>query len=208
MYADGVVYGYLQDADSIEHAKVYAARALEMDPDHQHALFAQAWLIVMSGDRDGAMLAIDRMHRLNPHAAFFNMTMAMGFCFIGEYEKSTKMVKDLLEVIPVPSWWIHVPHTMASIKKRDFRAALFHARKIGRLNTIFDSVFEIIAVYHLGDFHELRELVGKYHSKFPSGLKYLQRAFTLIFHDEDLKMLMNETIAGILFQVGYRKSAV
>jgi hypothetical protein len=58
--------------------------------------------------------------------------------------------------------------------------------------------FEIIAVYHLGGFHELRKLVSKYHNKFPSGLKYLQRTFTLIFHDEDLKMLMNETIAGIL----------
>jgi hypothetical protein len=162
----------------------------------------------MSGDREAAMVAIDRMHRVNPHAAFFNMTIAIGFCFIGEYEKSTKLVRDLLEVIPVPSWWIHVPHTMASIKKRDFRAALFHARKIGRLNTIFDSVFEIIAVYHLGDFHELRELVSKYYAKFPSGLKYLQRTFTLIFHDEDLKMLMNETIAGILVQLGYRKSAV
>jgi TolB-like protein len=208
MYADGVVYGYLLDADSIERSRVYTARALELDPDHQHALFARAWLIVMSGDREGAMVAIDRMHRINPHAAFFNMTIAIGLCFIGEYEKSTKLVKDLLEVIPVPSWWIHVPHTIASIKKRDFRAALFHAKKIGRLNTIFDSVFEIIAVYHLGDFHELRELVSKYHNRFPSGLKYLQRAFTFIFHDDDLKMLMNETIAGILFQVGYRKSAV
>lgn len=208
MYADGVVYGYLQDAACIEQSKVYAARALELDPDHQHALFAQAWLIVMSGDRVAAAQAIDRMHRVNPHAAFFNMTMAMGFCFIGEYEKSTRLVKDLLEVIPVPSWWINVPHTVTSIKKRDFRAALFHARKIGRLNTIFDSVFEIIAVYHLGELHELRELVSKYHSKFPTGLKYLQRAFALIFHDEDLKMLMNETIAGILFQMGYQKSAV
>ncbi|MFN9898168.1 MAG: hypothetical protein ACK55Z_05100, partial [bacterium] len=103
---------------------------------------------------------------------------------------------------------IHVPHTISSIKKRYFRAALFHAKKIGRLNTIFDSVFEIIAVYHHGDFHELRELVSKYQNRFPTGLKYLQRAFTLIFHDDDLKMLMNETIAGILFQVGYKKSAV
>jgi hypothetical protein len=208
MYADGIVYGYLQDKEAIEHSRVYASRALEIDPDHQHALFAQAWLMVMQGDRSAALLAIDRMHRVNPHAAFFNMTMAMGFCFIGEYDKSTKLVKELLEVIPVPSWWIHVPHTMASIKKRDFRAALFHARKIGRLSTIFDSVFEIIAVYHLGEYHELRELVSKFHTRFPSGLKYLQRAFTLIFHDDDLKILMNETIAGILLQVGYRKSAV
>ena len=198
MYADGVVYGYLQDADSIEHSTAYTARALELDPDHQHALFAQAWLIVMIGNREAALVAIDRMRRVNPHVAFFNMTIAIGLSFIGEYDKSTKLVKDLLEVIPVPSWWIHVPHTISSIKKRYFRAALFHAKKIGRLNTIFDSVFEIIAVYHLGDFHELRELVSKYHNRFPTGLKYLQRAFTLIFHDDDLKMLMNETIAGIL----------
>jgi tetratricopeptide (TPR) repeat protein len=201
LYIDGIVYGYLKSEDHMDEAKAYVDRALAIDPQNQHAIFALAWWSMLTGDSGRTSEAIDRMIRVNPHSTYFKQVMAMGMCFLGDYQRSTTVMREVLENTPVQSWWIHIPHTITCFKQRDFREALFHARMIGRLSTIFDAVFEIVALYHLGEYDEMVNLLMRYHERFPSGLKHLRRTFSLIFHDEDLKIFLNDTIAGILWVV-------
>ena len=201
LYADGIVYGYHSIEDPQRKAHYYAKRALALEPRNQHALFARAWLAVMEGDTEGTELFVQRMISENPNSSFFSMVQAMGMSFIGKYERSIQIVKEAMVNTPVPSWWIHVPHTVYCLKRRDFEGTLFHARKIGRLNTIFDSVFEIIALYQMGHYDEMFQLAAAYYTKFPEGLQYLRKNFALIFHDDDLRQLLNECMVGV-----YRKS--
>lgn len=198
LYIDGIVYGYIKSEDHLDEAKAFVDRALAIDPQNQHALFALAWWSTLTGESGRTSDAISRMIRVNPHSTFFKQVMAMGICFLGDYQGSTAVMREVLENTPVQSWWIHIPHTITCLKQRDFREALFHARMIGRLSTIFDGVFEVVALYHLGEYDEMVNLLMRYQERFPLGLKHLRRTFSLIFHDEDLKLFLNDTIAGIM----------
>jgi TolB-like protein len=80
-----------------------ANKAVALDARSQHAQKALAWALVLSGQKEKSVVAIDRCIALNPTAASNLGTMGLGLIMQGEYENGFSMLSQALQLTQNPS---------------------------------------------------------------------------------------------------------
>jgi tetratricopeptide (TPR) repeat protein len=186
LYADGVIYNYPTVPDPLALAHDYVERSLALDPNCQHAWMTKAWLGVFARNKTATIEYLEKCDAINPNSSIFKAMYSLGMAFLGEYEKSLALKEKALPLNPLPYWWLNLPNIFVALKKHDYSRALYYARKIGTPQVIYEHIFELIALYYLGETDMLRNLALKYRVVYPSGFDFMLKAFPAVLFDEDL----------------------
>lgn len=109
--------GLLYDYQGLHPEAIEAyEKALELEPDHQHALFRLAYKYDLLGQEEQAMELYDQLRRLRP--LHVNTMMNLGIIYEdrGEYNKALECYQAVLEFYPT--------HWKAKMYLRDAQASL------------------------------------------------------------------------------------
>jgi TolB-like protein len=186
LYINAVTYNYETTRDPIEAARSYMEKALQIDPNCQHAHIVMAWLHLLSGNKAEAQNIIEKTVAINPYAPDFWSMCSLGFSFLGEYDKSLEYLKKSRELNPVPYWIASLPELFFALKNNEYEKMLFYARKISTPPVIYDHIFEMVALYYLGMTEELKKLIPDYLDKYPTGLSFAEQILPKILLDGEL----------------------
>ncbi len=185
-YVNAVVYNYKTAREPIEAARSYMEKALQIDPNCQHAHIVMAWLHLFSGNKAEALKSIETTVTLNPYAPDFWSMCSLELSYLGEYDKSLEYLEKSRELNPVPYWLASLPELFWALKNNEYEKMLFYARKISTPKLIFEHIFEMVALYYLRRTEELKKLIPDYLDKYPTGLSFVEQILPKILLDGEL----------------------
>ncbi len=197
LYTDSIMYNYKTDRKPLETAVAYLDKAFALDPNCQHAHLSRAWTFVVMGRREEAFSFIEKTYELNPNSASFLALCSIGMSFLGHYEKSLFYLKKAKQLNPLPFWWMYLPELFFALKNHDFERVLFFARKSSPPTVIYEHVFEMIALYYLGDHLNLSQVLLPYKTKYPDGLVFVEKALATILADNELVSIISKALLEI-----------
>jgi TolB-like protein len=197
LYADGIFYNYETVPDPISKAWKYVSMSLSLDANCQHAYVAKGWLEILNGDKGAAVESIERFYSINPNSSFFASVCSLGWCLVGEYDRSISLQEKAIHLSPLPYWWMSLPKVLLALKKGNYQEALFHAQKKGTPKMIYEYVLEMIACFYLNDMNSLEKYVSLHRQKFPGSLEYVSKALPMITFDQEVKVLVTRAFEFI-----------
>lgn len=205
LYVHGIIYQYQSGVDNpIARAQAYLARAFALNPHSQQAYITLAWIQIFLRNKAEAKRAIETADKINPNSSYAIAVSSLGMSFLGEYEAAEALMEKAIPLHPLPFWWFNLPPIFMALKANDYNKMLFYARKIGTPAGIHEHVFEMIALYYLGETNNLRKLLKTYLEKFPDGITHAMRAWPKILFDE----LLVEKLTYALMQMEEMKKSL
>jgi tetratricopeptide (TPR) repeat protein len=171
--------------------------SLSLDANCQHAYVANGWLEILIGDKGAAVESIERFYSINPNSSFFASVCSLGWCLVGEYDRSISLQEKAIHLSPLPYWWMSLPKVLLALKKGNYQEALFHAQKKGTPKMIYEYVLEMIACFYLNDMNSLEKYVSLHRQKFPGSLEYVSKALPMITFDQEVKVLVTRAFEFI-----------
>lgn len=191
---NGIIYGYVNDPAQLELSKQSIERALLLDPDSQHGLMCLSVLKIINGQTEEAKALLDKCINLNPNSGYFQATVSLGYTMVGEYQKAIDLLKKAYTSNPVPIWWLSIPEFINALISGDYKGAIHLAPRFHPAAGILQNVFEIIALYHLGDMKKFEALVKDYNEKYPDGIRHVSYILLVLFHDKKGHKLFSEAL--------------
>jgi adenylate cyclase len=187
LYAHSIVYHYKTDVENpLARAQAYLARAFSINPYSQQGYITLAWVNIFLRNKTEAKQALEKADEMNPNSSYAKAVCSLGMSFLGEYDVSEQLMEKAIPLHPLPYWWFNLPPIFTALNANDYSKMLFHARKIGTPAGIHEHVFEMIALYYLGETGRLKKLLKTYLEKFPEGIAHAMRAWPKILFDESL----------------------
>lgn len=167
LYIDGNALGYNTVNDSLQEANRCIQKALQIDPDCQHAYFSLTWMNIFLRDRNNAIKSLERCISINPRSSFFLGGACCLFSMLGEYDKSIEYFKQSKTLNPYHSWWINLGPVFTYFHDGNYGEALVYANLISIPGVMWDHVFKIAALGQLSRIEEAKDLVDKFQVQFP-----------------------------------------
>jgi TolB-like protein len=198
LYVDSIFFNYDAGTDeALDRAIEYVNKALEINPACQHGNISLAWINVFLKNKAVAIEAIEKSYQVNPNASYFTAAASLGMALLGEYSRSKEFLDKALPMNPMPYWWLNLPSIFIELKNREFEKMLFHARMVGTPAGIQEHIFEMIALFYLGDLDSLKPLLRSYVGKYPTGIDHAIMSWPMILFDEDLIAQVNHALTEI-----------
>jgi len=147
LYGASMVYNYPYGSNPMSMAQQYVRQALILNPKCQQAYITLGWLHLLEGRKEETIENSEKGYAINPNSSFCKCDLSLCMTLLGEYKKSEQYLEKALKINPLPYWWLNIPTTMIAMKARNFEKMLFSAQSMERLPMVFDSVFEIVALY-------------------------------------------------------------
>jgi tetratricopeptide (TPR) repeat protein len=191
------VYNYPYGDDPINTAHKYIKLALTLNPNCQQAYITLGWLHILARNKEQAILNLEKGYSINPNSAFFNCELSICMAMLGEYGKSQQYLERALKMNPLPYWWLNIPSTFIAMKNRNFEKMLFSAQSMQRLPMIYDSVFEIVALYFLDNKSDLKFAVKAYQKKYKDGFAFVEAQLAGMIFDDELRQMFTSAFRDI-----------
>ncbi len=192
LYADGPLFGYDGVDDLMGKSKYHAEEALRLDPNCQQAYFTLAFFQVLTGDKQGAYLSLEKCLAINPNSAFFLGGVGLGMSFLGYWDRSIELIKKAAIVNPIHRWWLHFASMLYEIHQKDFVHALHIARQIDPQRGMYYRVFEITLHAYLGQDAEAAKIAEEYCRKYPNGVRVVDHSMDLLLSDREVYDVLHQ----------------
>jgi adenylate cyclase len=187
LYAHSIVYHYKTDVENpLARAQAYVARAFAINPHSQQGHITLAWVNIFLRNKEEAKRALKKADEINPNASYAKAVCSLGMSFLGEYDAADEFMHQAVPLHPLPYWWFNLPPIFKALKHNDYEKMLFYARNIGTPAGIHEHIFEMIALYYLGDTATLKTLLNTCLEKYPDGITHAQQAWPKILFDEEV----------------------
>lgn len=149
LYMDDKAHAYKKIGNPAEEALKCALRAVNIDPNCQHAYQSLAWIYLFHHKRDESIKAAEQCIAINPNAA--DMMGAMGFVFIcgGEFERGIKLLNDSVLHNPYGPWWFNGGYVFYFLHKKDYQRAVHWAEKMDMPTSLWDPLLKAAVLGHL-----------------------------------------------------------
>lgn len=187
LYLFSLVYNFDAGVDyPIGKAQTYLERAFALNPNGQQAHLTLGWIGLLTHDKSIAISAFEKADQLNPNSSYAKAVCGMGLSFLGEYERADEMLEGAARLNPLPYWWFNLPAIFKALKTGDFDMMLYYSRKIGTPAGTYEHLFEMIALYYLGDSASLKKMLLGYLEKYPKGLEHAVKFWKQVLFDAEL----------------------
>ena len=188
---------YANDAsvgiDSLERAEACARQAVANEPALQITRFTMAEVHFFKRDTKLCFAELEEAHRLNPYSVDTAAWIGTYYCFIGEWERGTAMLRESLELGPANSV-LHMALTLDHYRKGDYEDAWVEASRIHHSFQIWGHVLRAASLGQLGrlaDAHwELTQLQKVCPDVHEQGRELMRR----VFYSEEL---VEQVIEGL-----------
>lgn len=194
MQFNGVIYGYKNGAEQLELSKKSFEKAILLDPESQHGSMGLFLSKLIEGKPEEAKGHLQKCIKINPNSGYFQATASLGYCFLGEYQKAIELVKKAYSSNTVPIWWLCIPEYLAALVNGNYSTALQLAPRYHPAAGILQNIFEIIALYHLGEEDSFRDLARAYNERKPGGLQHAAFFLNTLFVDKKASALFKEAL--------------
>ena len=181
--------------NSLDEAKEYASRAVELEPDSATALSRLAWIRIYFKDYSKAQANIKKAAEINPNNSEILFLFGAILNYIGEPEKALETLKEALSAdsFVSPSWDVHVG--LANILLGKFEdASIALDRSIERAPKYFPAyLFKAWVQFEAGQSKEVKDSVKTLLAIFPD-CSIAQVARTLPFKSSKIQGRLIEAI--------------
>jgi adenylate cyclase len=123
----------------------FAGKALQLDPNNQHALQVMAWAYIIGHVKDKSIQAMEKCLVINPNNPMYMTIIGFGYICIGNYEKGLELMSESVKLNPFSFWLLGVGFSLYFLHKSDFQEAYYWACKIKRPGLIWDHILCISA---------------------------------------------------------------
>jgi tetratricopeptide (TPR) repeat protein len=182
MQFNGLIYGYVIGEETIELSRLSIEKALMLNPDSQHGLIGLSLLKLLKGETEEASNLLQRCIEVNPNSGYFQATVSLGFTMVGKYKEAIELLKKAYGSNAIPIWWLSISEYLEALVSGDYKSALQLAPRYHAAG-ILQHVFELIALYHLGEQNEFEKLTEYYVEKYPEGILHVRDKLLKLFND-------------------------
>jgi TolB-like protein len=149
LYLDDKVLAFKKIKNPLEEGLKCALRAVNIDPNCQHAYQALAWIYLFYHNREECLKSVDKCITINPNAS--DMWGAMGFALIcaGEFDRGFILLQDAVQYNPYGPWWFNVGFVFHYLYKKDYQNANHWVEKIDMPQLLWDPLLKASVQGHL-----------------------------------------------------------
>lgn len=183
LYLDGDTLCCETVSDPVGEANKCVHKALQLDPDCQHAYLSLGWMHIFQKDKRGTVKALERGMLINPTSSFFLGVAAFLFSLLGDYDKSTDYFNQSVILNPYYAWWVNLGPVFTHVSYSNYVEALEFANRINIPGVFWDSVIKIAVLGQLSR-PEAAELAAEFETKFPGKAEVTCSILKAILFDE------------------------
>ncbi len=167
LYIDGDALCYVTVNDPLQEANKCVQKALQLDPDCQHAYLSLTWMFIFLRDKSNAVESLEHCISINPTSPFFLGGASFLFGLLGEYDKSMEYFKQSKNLNPYYPWWLNLAPIFTNFYTGKYKEALEYANRIHIPGVFWNDVFKIAALGQLSHIKETSDLAEKFQIQFP-----------------------------------------
>jgi TolB-like protein len=167
LYVDGIAYSYTNVCDPLQEADRCVQKALQLDPNCQHAYLSLTWMYIFLRDKSSAAESLERCITINPRSPFFLGAASFLFSLLSEYNKSMEYFRQSNILNPYYPWWVNLGPVFTHFHNGNYNEALQFANRIHISAVFWNPVFKIAALSQLSRIKEASELANKFQIQFP-----------------------------------------
>lgn len=187
LYTSGIIYHFDSGVENpLARAKAYLARSFAINPNGQQSYLTLAWIYLFLGNKAEAKIAIKKAAEINPYSSYAMAVSSLVMSLLGEYDAAGELMEKAILLNPLPYWWFNLPPIFTALKAGDFEKMLFYARKTGTPAGIHEHIFEMIALFYLGQTKGLKIILEHHRQKFPEGIAHALKTWQKILFDAEL----------------------
>jgi TolB-like protein len=198
LLTDGVVYSYLPARPTLEEALNAAGKSLEANPNSQHGHITMGYVLLFFKETNQAIYHFKRSISINPHSAYFKTMASFGLAMAGQYQSGIFHLDAALKLNSIHVWWVYLPYVFVSLKEGNYTKMLFYSRKVTTPSGVFESIFEMIALFYLDKKTELLKIREEYDLANPGGIAFITATIPLVLTDKELVDLILRGLNGIV----------
>jgi TolB-like protein len=203
LYMDDKALEFRKIGNPAEEALQYALRAVNIDPNCQHAYQSLAWVYLFLHKRKECLKAVDQCIAINPNSS--DMIGGMGFVLMcaGEFERGFELLNDSILHNPYFPWWFNVGFVFYFLHKKEYQEALHWAEKIERPDLFWDPLLKTAALGHLNSINDAEKNLKLLLQLIPDAGNHVKNIIESFLLSEDL----NKEILEGLRKTGLEVSA-
>jgi len=184
LYVGSLSLGYRTSHDPLKEADRCVQKALQLDPDCQHAYISLGYLLTYRREKIKALEIIEHGIAIHPRSPFF-LGCACFFCgILGEYDKSMEYFKQANALNPYYPWWVNMGPICAQFYHSNYSEALVYAERINIPGVYWNNVIKIAALGQLSRKEEAATLASQFEKQFPGKAAAVCSTLkTILFHE-------------------------
>lgn len=183
------------EIDFLKHGTSLVKKAINMDPNSQHAYQVYAWSNLLNHDKAELYRSIEKCIAVNPNNATYIGQMGFAFTCIGDYEKGLELMSESAQLNPYYNWNLNIGFCLYFLHNEEYEEAFLWADKIDRNSVLWDPLFRAASLGLLNRkedannaYEELLVLSPKFHEK-------AERIMDLFILDTALQKLIIKGLA-------------
>lgn len=192
LYVDGMAYFYKNINDPLAEANKCVQKALQLDPDCQHAYLSLTWMFIFLRNKDSAIESLDYCISINPTSPFFLGASSFLYGLLGEYDKSMNYFEQSNILNPYYPWWVNLGPYFTHFSNDNFAGAFEYANRIHIPGVFWNDIFRISTLTHLQKIKEATELAEKHKIEFPGMAEGAHLILKAVIFEDRLYKLMKE----------------
>jgi TolB-like protein len=167
LYVGSVSLQYAAGPEPLRVAERCVAKALQLDPDCQHAYISLGYMYVYRREKIKTLEAIARGVAIQPRSAFFLGAASFLLAISGEYNKSLGYFEKANSLNPYYPWWVNAGQIIRLVYLENYLEALEFAERINIPGVFWNQVFKIAILGQMSRKEEASDLVSQYQKQFP-----------------------------------------
>ena len=194
LYMDDKAHEYKTIGNPAEEALKCALRAVNIDPNCQHAYQALAWIYLFHHNPEESVKAAEQCIAINPNAA--DMMGAMGFVLTcgGEFERGFELLNDSILHNPYGPWWFNGGYVFYFLYKKDYQQALRWVEKMNMPSSFWDPLLKATVLGHLDRKEDAGRNLGSLLEIMPGAQVQVKNIIESFLLSEELN---NEILEGL-----------
>ncbi len=198
LYVGSLSLRYATVPDPLKEADRCVQKALQLNPDCQHAYISLGYLLTYRGEKTKALEAIDRGMGIQPKSPFFLAIASFFLGILGEYDKSMAFFEQSNKLNPYYPWWANVGPICGNFFTCNFSKALEYAERINIPGVFWNDIFKIAALGQLSRTEEASKLAVQFEYQFPGkAANVCSTLKTILFHE-----IVHDRIKEGLYKAG------
>ncbi len=187
LYLNLKVMGVQGDHDYLKKGMHLISKALDIDPNCQHAYMSLAWANLLNHDKEKFLRSVNKLISINPNNVAYSGSAGFGYICAGEYAEGMKYMVEATQLNPYYPWYLNFGFCLYYFYIKEYKEALYWAELINRKGFIWDPLMKTSICSLLGHKKEAREEADRLlelFPDFPNRAKIIVDTFLL---DEALK---------------------
>ena len=208
LYVDDKAYEFKKVDNPAAEGLKCALRAVQIDPNCQHAYQALAWIYLFHHNREECLNAADQCIAMNPNAS--DKVGAMGFVLIcaGEFERGFKLLNESILQNPYCPWWFNGGFVFYFLYKKDYREALRWAEKMLVPASFWDPLLNGSVLGHLNRIEDAGRKLDLLKQLMPDAVIHVPPILESFLLSQDLKKEILDGLNKAGLNKGHQKAGI